>query len=313
MKKAQKKTKFMVGAFVVVAGLVMSGAVLLMSDDLSMFKSKTNFFAHFDNAEGLHVGSPIKLGGVEIGLVDAISVDVTAAKPDVRAKLVVISPYEKLVHEDSAVRVETQGVLGDKFLVLEPGSSAGKHLSAEHEIKVHQGTEFTAVIAKSTDILESVNHVTARLDQATKGLPSDTEVKAIFNDFAASAKTMRTLVGDPARKRRLDEAIDSFSDSAARLASITKKIDSGQGTLGALVNDTQIYDDVRTLLGRANRSKAVRFVVNQALKAGEPTGAGEKAAPPAKARPLPLDMIPEAEPTPPAAKKLAPVPTPVGH
>lgn len=270
MKRARKKTKLIVGVFVALSALILSGAVLLLSDNLSMFKSKTDYFAHFDNAEGLHVGSPIKLGGVEIGLIDEISVDVTAARPDVRAKLVVIAPYEKLVHEDSAVRTDTQGVLGDKFLVLEPGSSAGKHLSPGAEIKVQKGTELAAVMAKSTDILESVNNVTARLDQATKGLPSDTEVKEMFNDFAASAKTLRLLVGDRARKKRLDAAIDSFSSTAERLASITKKVDEGQGTLGALVNDTQVYDDMRTLLGRANRSKAVRFVVRQALKADEP-------------------------------------------
>jgi phospholipid/cholesterol/gamma-HCH transport system substrate-binding protein len=265
MKKARKKTKLLVGAFVAMAAAVLCGAVLLMSDNLSMFKTKTTYFARFQNTEGLHVGSPIKLGGVEIGLIDDIAVQVTEAKPDIRAKLILISPYEKLVHEDSEVRTETQGVLGDKFLVLDPGTSA-KALKAGHEIRVRKATELSAVMAKSTDILESVNNVMARLDQATKGLPTDAEVHAMFADFAGSAKTLRLLVGDPERKKRLDAAIDSFSESAGRLASITRKVDAGEGTLGALVNDTQVYDDVRSLLGRANRSKAVRFVVREALK-----------------------------------------------
>lgn len=266
MKRAKRKTKLIVGAFVVAAGMALSAAILLMSDNLSMFKTKTTFRARFTNAEGLHVGSPVKLGGVEIGLVDGIAVDVDGETPDVRADVILMAPYEKLVRDDSALRLETQGVLGDKFLVLLPGTGAGKRLGPGMEIPVLKQTELAAVVSKSTDILESVRAVAERLEKVSAGLPSDKELASMFADFSAAAKSLRTLVADPGRAKKIDAAVASFADSAEHLASITKKVDVGTGTLGALVNDAQVYDDVRTLLGKANRSKAIRFVVKQALE-----------------------------------------------
>jgi hypothetical protein len=53
------------------------------------------------------------------------------------------------------------------------------------------------------------------------------------------------------------------------VAAVARKVESGQGSLGLLVNDPGLYDDARALLGKSNRNKMARDLVREALKKGE--------------------------------------------
>ena len=50
-------------------------------------------------------------------------------------------------------------------------------------------------------------------------------------------------------------------EAGARLNSILSKIDRGEGTLGLLVNDPTLYEDIKLLVGGANRSAVVRGMI----------------------------------------------------
>jgi phospholipid/cholesterol/gamma-HCH transport system substrate-binding protein len=53
------------------------------------------------------------------------------------------------------------------------------------------------------------------------------------------------------------------------LESITEKINTGNGTLGALVNDPGLYDNVKALVGQTNRNRILRNLVRQTLRESE--------------------------------------------
>ena len=56
-------------------------------------------------------------------------------------------------------------------------------------------------------------------------------------------------------------------DAGARLNSILAKIDTGEGTLGLLLNDPTLYEDLKRLLGGAQRSAVVRTLIR--MSAGD--------------------------------------------
>ncbi len=66
-----------------------------------------------------------------------------------------------------------------------------------------------------------------------------------------------------------ENTMESLDNSAERLDSILKKIDSGEGTLGALVNDPTLYEDLKTLMGGAKRSRVIKAVVDLSIKKGK--------------------------------------------
>lgn len=84
----------------------------------------------FDNPGGLQTGAPVKIAGVKVGKIDEIQfrggkVDEKTGRrqPLVRLKVSIEKRYQDSVRENSLFYVTTQGVLGEQFLAIEPGSA----------------------------------------------------------------------------------------------------------------------------------------------------------------------------------------------
>lgn len=76
--------------------------------------------ARFDQVDGLTVGSPVFLAGIQVGSVVRIELAPGSFKP-----VVTLSVRRGLkVPNDSAVLVMSDGVLGGKFLRIEPGAES---------------------------------------------------------------------------------------------------------------------------------------------------------------------------------------------
>ena len=60
------------------------------------------------------------------------------------------------------------------------------------------------------------------------------------------------------------------------LEAIMEKVNNGTGTIGALVNDPGLYDDLKSLVGGAQRNRLLRNLVRQTIKEGEPEQPAKK-------------------------------------
>lgn len=76
--------------------------------------------AKFDNVGDLKVGSPVSMAGVRIGRVEGISFDPN----DYRAvvSLNIESSFDR-IPDDSDASIQTQGLLGGKYVGIGPGGS----------------------------------------------------------------------------------------------------------------------------------------------------------------------------------------------
>jgi phospholipid/cholesterol/gamma-HCH transport system substrate-binding protein len=76
--------------------------------------------AEFDNIGDLKVGSPVTMSGVRMGEVTGIRFDSKAYKAVVSMR---IDPQYNQIPEDSYASIQTQGLLGGKYIGLSPGGS----------------------------------------------------------------------------------------------------------------------------------------------------------------------------------------------
>ena len=74
--------------------------------------------ADFDNIGDLKLGSPVTMSGVRIGEVSAIRFDSKIYKAVVRMRL---DPQYNQIPDDSFASIQTQGLLGGKYVGLSPG------------------------------------------------------------------------------------------------------------------------------------------------------------------------------------------------
>ena len=94
----------------------------LPSSGLKLAHTKAGFHisAAFENVGDLKVGSPVTMAGVNLGEVESIRIDWTTYKAVVRMRI--DTQYNK-IPDDSDASVQTQGLLGGKYVGIGAGGS----------------------------------------------------------------------------------------------------------------------------------------------------------------------------------------------
>jgi phospholipid/cholesterol/gamma-HCH transport system substrate-binding protein len=87
---------------------------------LGSAKHSYHLSAEFDNIGDLKVGSPVTMAGVRIGEVDSIKFDPKSFKAVVRMR---IDKQYNEIPDDSFASIQTQGLLGGKYIGFSPGGS----------------------------------------------------------------------------------------------------------------------------------------------------------------------------------------------
>ena len=116
MQKTNNYFEIIVGTFVLLC------AAFFFFDSFKSSKVRTDngyhLLAKFDNAEGIAVGSDIKISGIKIGTVAEQFLD----EKDFRAVLKLNISKNVKLSSDSSAKISSEGLLGSKFLSISPGS-----------------------------------------------------------------------------------------------------------------------------------------------------------------------------------------------
>lgn len=251
-----------IGLFVLVTLIVAAGFVVFMGGS-SIFDKEVRLYSVFSDAKGLNVGAPVYLAGIDVGRV--VGKDFP---PDgqfgVRVEFTVSEKFAPRITDRTEVEIATAGMLGDKTLSLSDGAIQGKAVNTGDYLNAKVGAEFSDYLNKGGDAVEQLTEVARNLNQLLGEInKSGNLIKMINNLEAMSAKLDKELAGKKGNLlAQLEETLKKFD-------SIASKIDNGEGTLGALVNDPSLHEDLRILLGGARRSKLLRYVIRQAISKGE--------------------------------------------
>lgn len=126
---------------------VVGAAVVVLAAGFFAYASKTagvgggmsgggyTLVAEFDNAEGINVGTDVRLAGIKIGSVTGQTLNTASYQ----ARIEITIDTSVSLADDSAAKVTSEGLLGGKFIALEPGGSDTK-LAAGDQFTYTQGS-----------------------------------------------------------------------------------------------------------------------------------------------------------------------------
>jgi phospholipid/cholesterol/gamma-HCH transport system substrate-binding protein len=263
---AKGSQNFMVGLFVFIAMLVSAGFVVFMGQ--SVFGSEFRLRALFNDVRGLNIGAPVFLSGIQVGRVSEKQFPANETEGQDHQIIVVLSIYEEhrdRVKKDSEVTITTQGVLGDKVVVLTSGSKSAKGVKDNQFLPSIQPRELEDFFAEGGSLVESLAGASRELNILLKSLNESGRLPRILENFEKTTKHAREIAA------RLDDSktLQNLDATLASLSKVMAKVDQGKGTLGALINDPTLHEDLRVLLGGAQRSKTIHFLLKQAISSAD--------------------------------------------
>lgn len=115
---SEKRSEIFVGAIVLAVAIGFL-VYLLQSTSAGLGGDRYGLTASFRSAEGITVGSDVRLGGVKIGSVSSLALDLQTY----RAITEITLNDQVLIPDDSAIIIASEGLLGGSFVEIIPGGS----------------------------------------------------------------------------------------------------------------------------------------------------------------------------------------------
>jgi len=233
-QKQLKWSQLRVGITVIAASLTLGVLLFLMSGTAGLFTPRITLKSYFDNAQGLRVGAPVRLSGVDIGNVSKIRIvpDKDKQITPVEITMRVSTKYSYALRRDSVTSLDTAGVLGETYLDIDSAQAIGSPSQDGDTLPTQVHPDFNQVVRASQSTLQNLDALLKRADRILA--------------FAESGKgSLGKLIYDPTLYNR-------FSVTVADFQKIVDEVSSGQGSLGALISRNDAYDKFISTLDKMN-------------------------------------------------------------
>lgn len=253
-------TQMKVGIFLLVGLAVLFGSIFTLGSNKSLFQDTFEVRSYFDSVQGLNVGGVVSLSGLKVGNVDRIVFDDTKNLVEVVSR---IDPeFKSKIKKDSHIEIRTQGALGDKYLYIIPGTTTGEAVKNGDEIKADYGNDFLAILSKRGSESEKLFDAISDFQKLMNSLTANNKIPSLLNKLDNAAGNLSEVSSN------LNGTLKkgSFDRSMAKLEKIVDKIDRGEGTLGALINDRSVHDRIKNILGAGQKNQQVKQILKSSVE-----------------------------------------------
>jgi len=144
METHSDRFKIRLGLFVAGGLALFVLAIFIIGKQKNLFNPVYTLHTTFYNVSGLQVGNNIRFSGINIGTVDNI---VIVNDSTVSVSLSIKKEIGKFIRSDSEVSIGSEGLIGDKLLVVSRGSSNAPLATEGEQLKSREPVETDAIIA----------------------------------------------------------------------------------------------------------------------------------------------------------------------
>src|SRR3954471_3556394 len=120
MNDSPNKRAVIVGIFVLAGLIFLTIGILAIGNLHETFKKKMEVIALFDDVSGLQTGNNIWFSGVKIGTVSTLQF---YSQRKVKVMMKVEDKAQQYIHKDALVKISTDGLIGNKILIIYGGTS----------------------------------------------------------------------------------------------------------------------------------------------------------------------------------------------
>lgn len=264
------KTQWYVGLFVVIGLVVIMGSIFMLGGNRALFKSFATLTADFDQVQGLNIGSIVSLSGVNIGNVQRI--DFVPGQNVLKVTFRIETSFLPRITQGSQVEIRTQGALGDKFIFVSPGPATASPLQSGDALTVAQATDLFNLISERGKETEKIFDIISDVHRISKTLGSGDRLEKMMANFS---HTSANLAEASAQTRVLMASLNAsnthqqLKSSVEKLENILNKVDKGQGTLGALINDSTVHSQLKQFLGGSQRKEHLKNLIRTSIERSE--------------------------------------------
>lgn len=260
----------------VVLGLIVTFAVYRYVDERASGESGYGVYAYFEDVQGLIPKSRVLIAGIPIGYISSIRLEGARARVDMRIE------QDIELYQDARVSMRSLSLLGERVLVIEPGTPGLPVIPDGGEIKVTDaGVQTDDILVTVNDIAQSVKKITAQMERAFGTEEAGDRMQSALRNLSDALENIKTVTDEAGprivrimenvelatddlsqiiHRRRGDldrgmaevddtiasihQAADQLNAVLADVKEVTGRTARGEGTIGRLTQDEALIDEV---------------------------------------------------------------------
>jgi phospholipid/cholesterol/gamma-HCH transport system substrate-binding protein len=257
-QKQLKWSQLKVGITVIVASIILATLMVLMSGTGGLFAKTVILKTYVFDAQGLRVGAPVRLSGVDIGNVKGIQVVANRPLSPVEITMKVNRKYDFNLRKDSKILLSTAGVLGETYINIDSSTAKGPPVENGDVLLSGEVPGYEDVMRAANSSLQNMDVLLKRMDRIIAFVESGqgsigkliydpllynrvvstvAEFQNIVNDISQGKGSIGKLIAD-------DELYNKLNASVDKINKMIDDLNAGQGTAGKLLKDETLYKNL---------------------------------------------------------------------
>lgn len=305
------KSAFKVGVFTVIVILVSWWGIKWLGGQ-NIFLTNNSYYVYFDDVTGLQESSRVKMRGVEVGNVRSISL----MEDKVKVEIAIDADYEDMIPDNSIAEIASAGLMGGMEIYIIQGDSetsmpdggtfegrvrpdmlgsladkGGELLDGLNVTVENLNTLLEANSENIGKLVANLESVTASIDEMLTASSDEIEgalgdlhsFTTMLSESSADIQAMITNLESFSGDLADADIVEKLNTTVESLNGVLSTIENAEGSVGKLLNDTELYDSLTTasdnlgLLLEDVKARPMRYV-NISVFGKSPEKIEEKAA-----------------------------------
>jgi phospholipid/cholesterol/gamma-HCH transport system substrate-binding protein len=215
----------------------------------SIFDPKGKFVCYFRNVNGLVAGSPVWMSGVEVGNVRSIDFVSLDSLRQVKVVCRVKRSVWGQMTGDARVKLGTIGFLGDRYVEVIPGVRGGPPIEEMDVVPTVDAGDAAAMFKAGEEALDDarsfvvgLDTMLARMNRGEGTLGQMATDDQMYKELTKLLSRLTALTED--LQKNQERIVSSLEKTATSVGNLSEKVDQNTGTIGRLVNDPALYDNL---------------------------------------------------------------------
>lgn len=260
------KTQIRVGTFIFLGLVASIISILALGGDKSIFTTYYHLNAELGQVQGLNRGSVVSLSGMTVGNIEEIRF--SDKSNALIAVMKIDKKYQSRIAKDSTVEIRTQGALGDKFVYINPGDITKGKAENGDGLSAAATSDLMGIISEKGSEAGKIFDVITELHKFMKTINNENRTDKMMKNFTEASSNFKSL-SEEARAligEIRGQNSGTLASTMKRLDHILEKIERGDGTLGALINDPSLHDQLKTYLGNNTKKQYFHSVLQNSVE-----------------------------------------------
>lgn len=234
----ESSNNWKLGIFVTAGILLFITAIYFIGVNRNLFGSNFVLRSEFKNVSGLKQGSNVRLSGINIGTVNTIDF---VSDSLVVVKLLIRKDVQKYIKTDAVASIASDGLMGDKILIISPGTTSTTIVKDNDMIASYKTIEIDDIFLSAKQSADNAKAITDEL----------VEFSAKMNN---KNSLLTKIMTDKDFAARIDRTIENLQISSQELAKFTPILNNKNGTVAKIFTDKKWGDNIESSITNLQNS-----------------------------------------------------------